>query len=412
MGTKIKIKNHCDKIMEFSLYILLFFLPFSKAMIEICATLAILAWIIKRITPPNKLFPSTYLNLPLFIFILITIISIITSTHFALSIRTFFRKTLEYLLLYFVVVEVLCEGHSINISKKKLRNILILILISASIVAIDATIQYFTGKDLIRCYSREAGWITASFRMPNDFAGYLIFIIPIGIILFFLGLKNKKINLYVGIVTALLIIFLIMSGSKGAWIGFMLALVFMSALKSKKIMVFTLVAILILTFFFLISIKTPIKTLITFSDSGGIDRKMMWQSSWNMFIARPWLGQGLGTFMCNYAQYRLKDYPKNFPQITYAHNCYLQTAAEIGIFGLAAFLWLIITPFVKSINLLKRIKDKFYHSLLLGLLGGMLAFLIQSGVDTNLYSLQLSTLFWFMLGFIISVGKILKVEIT
>ena len=411
MLTKVRIRNYCDRIMKFSLYTLVFSIPFSKAMIEICATLAILAWIIKKATNPRKLFPFTYLNLPLFVFISIIIVSVITSTHFALSLRFLFRKTLEYLLIYFVTIEVLAPKRgqatfSANINKKRVKNILMLMLISASIVALDAAIQGFTGKDLIRRYGREAGRITASFHMPTDFAGYLIFIIPPGITLFFLGLKNKKLRLWTGITTTILIIFLIMSYSEGAWIGFVLALVFMSALKSKKLLILTLVVVLILTFFFSsLFIKTPIRFLVIFSRIGGIDREMMWQSSWNMFIARPWLGQGLGTFMRNYAQYRAKDYPKNFPQVTYAHNAYLQLAAETGIFGLGAFLWLLITLFVKSIKLQKRGQATFYHSLLLGLLGGMLAFLIHSGVDTNLQSLQLSTLFWFMLGFIVSVGN-------
>ena len=41
---------------------------------------------------------------------------------------------------------------------------------------------------------------------------------------------------------------------------------------------------------------------------------------------------------------------------------------------------------------------KYGNILLLGVMAGVLAFLVQSFFDTNLYSLQLVVLFWFMLG--------------
>ena len=84
--------------------------------------------------------------------------------------------------------------------------------------------------------------------------------------------------------------------------------------------------------------------------------------------------------------------------IPYAHNCYLQIAAETGIVGLLSFLWLIGVFFIHSIRSLMKIKDRFHHAVLSGISAGIIVTLVHSAVDTNLYSLQLSVLFWIMLG--------------
>ncbi|MBL7198377.1 MAG: hypothetical protein ISS47_09810 [Candidatus Omnitrophica bacterium] len=90
---------------------------------------------------------------------------------------------------------------------------------------------------------------------------------------------------------------------------------------------------------------------------------------------------------------------------TYAHNCYLQMLAEIGIIGLASFLWIIGRLFKSSIRSFKKSRDL----LLLGLLAGIIAFLVHSFFDTNLYSLQLSVLFWAMLGLTVARIEISKI---
>ena len=87
------IVDSCNKIIEISLYTLIFCLPFSKAIIEISASFIILAWIIKRIfsyqpcSGKANLFDfvrafnpvSTYLNIPIVVYILATFLSVIFS---------------------------------------------------------------------------------------------------------------------------------------------------------------------------------------------------------------------------------------------------------------------------------------------------------------------------------------------
>ena len=70
-----------------------------------------------------------------------------------------------------------------------------------------------------------------------------------------------------------------------------------------------------------------------------------------MFIARPWIGLGLGTFMFNFKKFIAEDYKFT---ASYAHNCYLQMASELGIIGLLAFLSILGLFFYHGIKALNR----------------------------------------------------------
>ncbi len=90
--------------------------------------------------------------------------------------------------------------------------------------------------------------------------------------------------------------------------------------------------------------------------------------------------------------------PKDYIEIVYAHNCYLQMAAETGIFGLLIFLWFVAALLKGAVFKVLKFKDKFLKATLIGIVGGILAYLVHSFVDTHLYSLPLAVLFWAMAG--------------
>ena len=391
---KNRVVNVCDKIIEIFLYILIFCLPFSKAIIEISATFIILAWLLKKALKYQPI--STYLNIPIFIYILATFLSVIFSTNLSLSLKNFFTKTMEYIILFFIVAEFVCD-------KRRLKNTVIVMIASAAMIGIDCVFQYFFGFDFLRHRALEAGRITGSFQMPGDLAGYLGPVLCLPLALCFLKFK-KGTKYFLRIETVLLLSLLIVTIARGAWLGFIAAVCFLGALENKKILYVTVAFLLILGILMPHLIETPndilgrLKSIFVFSDPSSLDRKAIWQVAIRMIKDRPIFGHGLSTFMGNFAKYGKDYYYLKQGIIPYAHNCYLQIAAETGIVGLVSFLTLIGTFFIHTIMSLAKIKDKFYHVALAGISAGIIATLVHSAVDTNLYSLQLSVLFWIMLG--------------
>lgn len=463
---KARIDLICEKIIEYALYTLLFFLPTSKSMIEVCATLAILAWLFKKVNnlrtykadlkiPPSLrvtlalslilLIPlsvtiasalsSRHMDLslntpvPLYIAIFISLIALVvlmiiifsialsrcldlrlkvplllfidiavitamfTSRHINISMGAFFFKTLEYLLIFIIMVE------TIN-TPKRVINALIAVFVASLIVGIDGIYQQITGYDFFRRFPLFADVkVSATFQFSNSLGTYLATILPLPFSMVLRKATNKGTRFILTALCLLLAICLLLSQARGAWLGFIVGFFLVSLFSGKKnfLIAVTLLIVFIISagLFGNTFIKEQIKSFMNLKiDQSTNDRMIMWKTALRMLADRPVLGQGLGTFMHVFEKFR----PQNYYEIVYAHNCYLQMAAEIGILGFLIFIWLVLALLWKAASKLFVLKDAFLKAATIGIVGGISAYLINSLFDNNLYSLPLAVLFWAMSG--------------
>ncbi len=418
-----KIITYCDKTIEACIYILIFCLPFSKAIIEISATLAFFAWITKRslsgcntssskssriIYILSKFKPiHTELNIPLFAFILTSMVSLIHSKYIFKSFEGLFFRWLEYVMLYFVIVE------TIN-NRKRLLNVLTIMLLSAGIIGIDGIIQYFTGVDLIRRHPLVLNRVTASFGYFNTFAMYLVGIIPIYVCLILFGLRSNKLRWLMTLFTFILMVCLALTYSRGGWLALFLSLVFIGFLRDRRILIGLIIFICVSPFLLPDSIKE--RVAYTWKKQGDSGRLVIWRGAIRMIEDRPFFGHGLNTFMSNYPKYRTD----NSKGSHLSHNCYLMIAAETGLIGFAMFMWIIFILFKRSLFVLGGLRENIKHkqstrfiieeAILLGLLAATVANLSHSFVDNNLQTMQTATLFWFTVGLIFAFQRVIKLN--
>lgn len=381
-----------DKIAAWSLYLLIFALPFGKSIIEITIVTALVSIAIKKIILREGISKLTSLEIALFVFLLACLGSLIHTQYLALSLKALFSKAIKYVLLFLITREI------IN-TREKLYNFLIMALLSAAIIVVDAAIQLsITHVDILRncpvyiipeLNASFRGIPTASFTYPNDFAAWIIVIIfPAGLyaISRYSGARSR---VFSGIVFIGLFYFLLAAKVRGAWVGFMASLVCMSFFKFRK-------TVIVLLAVFLIGALLVNRSIINrvFDTNSMKERQMIWKNGFEIFKRHPILGNGVNTFFVSYAKVRNDGGTSG----VYAHNCYLQMAAEIGVFGLAAFLSFAGILIVRAFKSLRKIKEPAYYSLVLGIGLGLIAFLLHSGVDTNLYALRLAALFWISAG--------------
>ncbi len=398
---KDKIVQWCERIIEWSLYVLVFGVTFSKGIAETAASVAITAWVFKKIISREFKIVHTDLNYAIFGFFLVSLVSLINviNTDYAfVSVKGFIGKITEYVLLYFVIVD------SVK-TKRQFRNIIGVILFSCLLIGIDGIFQKFFGFDFMRFRPISGTRLTASFKNPNHFGGWLSMVLPITVSLFLFGIKRPKwLRIGFGLLSVLLFICLVLAGSRGAWLGFVGALLLiMGILKSKKLFLITLICILIMPFTVSGKFGERVTSIFNINNEGpNIARITLWKETLVMIKDRPLLGRGVNTFMSNWSKYGVG---KTWGHPYYPHNCYLHMVAETGLIGLAMFMWIIIMLFKSTINFLKKIKlkteeDSFYQAVGLGLLGGITACLIHSFVDNNLYVVLLATFFWILLGLV------------
>ncbi len=387
---KIKPVVICDRIALFSVCAIAFFLPISKGIIEALSISAVLCFLIKRLIMRDWRI-KTPVAFGVFAYVLVCFISIFISSNLQLSARTFCCKILQDTLFFLAVVDTLNN-------ERRIRSFLYILFASSLLLGIDGVYQYFTHKDFIR--NRKYFGIPrihATFATANDFGCYLTAVIPFTLVAFFTKFRRRLLMIVFIFLFLLLFTCLMLTVSRGAWFAFLGSILFMSVwLRTLGIsfLAVALIIVLILSFCHPY-IKQRLNDLAVSLNNIGIDRQMTWRAAWDMFMSRPWLGLGIGTFMFNFKRFVAADYPYG---ISYAHNCYLQMLSEIGVIGLMAFLSIIVLFFYCGVTALNGKNRVFAWYILLASLAAILGYCIQMGVDTIFYSLDLGILFWLILG--------------
>lgn len=371
---------------------MLAFATFSIAGTEICFTLALLLFLSKKtgqriLKSEWKVFPSSALNLPVLCFLLASFLSTVFSIEPTKSLFVFIGKTLEYALIYFLLLEVL----KAKAGGRRFEIVLTVLIGFYALSVLDGIFQHFQGVDFFRQRPLVNGYLTAAFKYYNDFGSYLILFLPLNLGLLFLKRSYFSIHFFLSLSLAMLAgLCLALTYSRGAWIGFICAFslffiggfFYLTTSTNQKILFLLSVIALILLVFFLspLSMKERAISIFHLESAGRLGKEGLWYEAMRLVKNKFLLGYGLGVYM---------DLSKG----TYAHNCYLQMLAETGVVGIASFLWILHRLFTGGARIFRKSKDP----LLLGILTGIIGFLIHSVFDTNLYSLQLSVLFWAML---------------
>ncbi|OIO39523.1 MAG: hypothetical protein AUJ75_01175 [Candidatus Omnitrophica bacterium CG1_02_49_10] len=422
----------CDKITEWSLCAAIIAIPVSNAFIEIFIAIAFISWATKKVLASiSKLplsfdiktvakgirLPDTYLDMPILALIVTTVLSITNTTSVSSSFNYLFFKLGEYIALFYMVVEIFN-------SERKIRNVTGFLVFSCAIVSLNAVFQYVAGFDLLRHFSVSAVSesaalsfakasvfaklsmfrdirVTSSFFMPEDFAAWLLVILPVlfTILFFVRPIRGKARIALAGLFVFLFVLFLSAS-SKGAWLGLASALFFALFIKKRKLALVLAVCFILLPSVLPDSVAERVESSMTSQDNG--DGVYRWQVTWNAIKSHPVFGIGADVYHTDYLQYS----PREGKGLSgYTNSSFLQYAADMGLIGIGALLWFLFMLFSRSIRNLGNIKEPFYHSLLLGLLGGILAFLIHSLFRPDFRSLQLMVLFWFAVGLSIAVQR-------
>jgi O-antigen ligase len=380
-----------DRLELISLYVVAYFLPISKALMEIFIYLGIAAFITKKLILKQDA-EKFFLNKFVAAYLLICFISIFSSSNLRISASSFLGKVLQNVAFFFVIVDTL---HT----RKRIKIFLLVLLCSSFVLGVDGIYQYFTHKDFIR---RRPDFmiprIYATFPSPSDFGCYLVALIPFTVSLFFAPLRRKTVRFASIGLFALLSVCLLLTVSRGAWFAFIASMLFMGVWLRLITVFFLLlgIAIIFLQPYFNPYIRERLNNFFIFADNSSTDRRFMWDAGGKMFLSRPWIGVGIGTFMFNFRKF----VDPSFAYIAYAHNCYLQMAAEIGILGLGVFLILLGSFFWKGIDMLNhQVNKTFEWYILLASLASLLGYCVQMSVDTMFYSLDLGVLFWLILGY-------------
>ena len=340
--------------------------------------------------------PNTYLV----VFILIVFLTSFGSTNKYSSFSQFLLL-LSYVVIYF-------SAYKYFNSWKKIRIITKIVLYIGTLTAIISLIMY-----VIQSSSRANGLLFNA----NALGSYLIFSFFIGFLLLFNKYSNKKVKIIDIISLIIILLALLLTYSYTSWVSillplFMVFIFFRKIIFSKRILRWGIVVIILafLSLSFLRfqnsnNISEAVKVYETISSQHVIfsfqQRNNFNLSAIDIFQDNQFTGTGYNTYQSIYGQYNytIDEQPR------YAHNYYLQTLSELGIFGFISFLIFIIIIVYRGIVVIRNEDDDENKIYLLAIYSGLLGSMIHAAFDFGWQFPAVFIVFWIFIGIINSYSQ-------
>ena len=382
-----------DFLIEHCVLAVVFFLPLSSLLTNIFLGTGILLWFAKMAVHKKVYFKRTPFDWVVLLLVVLSAASICNSPDKGISIYNYQYLMLHYILIYYLVINTV---HT----QKQLKRVVQALFAAAFVVTIYGFYQYFFAAQML---TRE--WVDheqfpdlkfrvfSTLKNPNLLAGYLVTMISIAGGLWCTAREKKSRFLWCGLILIFMIC-LVLTYSRGAWVSLLVVIVTYGMLYNRK--AFWLLAFLPLVVLFnhdvmmerLLSIINPTDT------SAGL-RWALWESTLAMIADHPLLGVGWVAYRLVYPEYDF--YVNNASTIIFhAHNMYLSIAAEVGIPGLLAFLYVMYGHAYKAWQLLKKPLAPWLNGVLLGLVAATAALTVSGFTDYILFNIELSMLFWLL----------------
>lgn len=368
------------------------------------------SWLLLRLTRQRRLLPLPLS--PVLLALLPFLIAAGLSSYAAVSMSAWLNEWLKWAQM--AVLIVIC----LDVAQARAWQWLVFALVTAGAAnAVIGIYEYFGGSGALHLlidnrFYRAFG----SFGQPNPFGGFMGLMLPLALAAALgfgwrwwrkIGAPRRQpgalaIMAYYLACAALLAAGVLMSWSRGAWLGAAAALVTLvfavprrwwagallvgvlaagaSGLAALGLLPASVADRVSSAFSETFSITDVRGVAITGENYALVERLAHWQAAVNMATGHPWLGVGFGGYEAAYPEYRLIAW--RFP-LGHAHNYYLNVLAETGMIGAASFAatWLMILWLTWRA---RAHRDVQAHLMAAGLLGAW-AYLAVHSLTDNLF---------------------------
>lgn len=362
-------------------------------------------------------FIRTFLDLPVLLFALVAVLSTIFSINPRLSIAgSYYRyeglpTILSYVAVFFAATNFLHK-------REQIKYLLGGLLFSGTLAAIYGIFQHF-GYDFIKLTGKvfELTRSSSTFGNPGFLGAFLILLIPIALV-WFIRAKGIGARMIYGGIILILIICLVFTYTRAAWLGFLFSLIILGTLLSPKnifkqyrAVLFLMLTVLIFGIIFALLPVSGRETAPSLAEraisllklGGSVATRIdMWRNTLKLIVQKPILGYGWETYKGVFLKYgtpflmsyeELPDRP---------HNQLLYLASSAGILGWLTFFWIVVLLYGKAFKFIRSLEfGDETRWLVGGLLAGVTAYLIQ---EQFLFSLaSVTPVYWLFLGIIANI---------
>ncbi len=273
--------------------------------------------------------------------------------------------------------------------------------------------------------------VYSTYGNPNFMSSFLIAVVPAALMNLWYYFDDIKKRYKYSTAVFILILCILISRTKGAWLGLFVSIIVLLILivknKSlmptrdlKKYLKFSAAVIAVLAIVTAgITLMLPVGSNPIIAELSPITRshltikgrELMWGTTFNMIKDHPLIGIGVNTFRLNYQHYQgafLKENPEYIPYLGSAespHNQYLEIASEQGIIGLLLFLWINIIFFKEGFRIIRPDSPLKEKAFTIGIISGASAILTHALVEFPLNLVPNAMLYWLYLGFVVGISR-------
>lgn len=399
---KTGVQRYMDKMIEYCIVALVFFLPISADISTGFLIAGVAAWLGKMVLSREFAVKRSPFDIFIVIFLVISTASIFVSPDREFSFYNYYHLMGRYVFLYYLVIS--------NVqTTEQLKRLIQTVLASAVAVMFYGFYQYLFGVD-ISAFEWVDGdqfpdlkvRVFSTLKNPNLLAGFLVMIMAL---VCGLGCKTRQALhrlLFLGLFI-LLGICLGLTYSRGAWVSVAFVVGLYGVMYNKKVL-WLLFLIPVGLFLAQDAFTERVMSIFNPTDTSSTLRVALWESTLAMIFDRPVLGIGWGAYWLVYPEYDffIQDAATT---IFHAHNMYLNIAAEIGIPGLIVFLLIMCGHIRTAWLMLPVVNEEWLAGLLLGLISALAGLAVSGFTDFIMFNVQMSMIFWLFNAFIVVVWR-------
>jgi len=220
------------------------------------------------------------------------------------------------------------------------------------------------------------------------------------------GTERAQTRFWFGAASVICALGLVLTKSRGAWLGFSAAFLYVMVRRRSLTLVVTASSVGLAVFLsdLLRALLISRASATTASDPSLLGRYLLWDYAWRIGRENWLLGVGMENF--RYVKH-LYGFPERLSEtIKYnTHNIFLEVFVDLGVVGLAAFSWLLLSSFSKASRATDVPKAR---DLGLGLSAGLVAYVAHGLVDCVLFRQSVFALLGLLVGLSICTSRLVS----
>ncbi|MDD5259628.1 MAG: O-antigen ligase family protein [bacterium] len=256
------------------------------------------------------------------------------------------------------------------------------VIMTSIIMSLLAIYEYYFGL-----WGMPAnGRVQVLFPNPNHLAGFLALAMTFALSVVLEPAPKNWFRWLTWLSLAVGMIALYLTGSKGGILSLLAGFSILIYAKRKTLFYTFIAGILIV---FAVIWLTPLKSAVfsrEIKDPFTFEKKDLYIETFKYLGDHPFLGTGLETFKYYYPQYKSMPELRSAP---YVHNELLNIWSDLGLLGVAAFVWLLVLFYCQARHLIKEDKQLYLNAFLAGVTG----IVAHSMFEFNLHDPALALLF-------------------